>query len=547
MHAEFLFATMALLSVTAGAAPLPLIPTPVSGELREGAAPMALGAKGLEIGTGAGEFADALYSACEAAGVPAGIVNGAGQLEVYLLAEAAPEAYELEVTEKGARLGLGSEQAVHDVAATLAQLVQGKNLPAFSMKDGPLYTHRGILLDEARSPLGAEAVKKVLRVMAHYKLNRLHWHLTDDQGWRIEIKKYPRLTEIGGTRAESPRPEARYTGDGKPLTAFYTQDEIRDIVAYAKALGITIIPEIEVPGHATAILAAYPEFGNTDVPGYAVPKVSSAWGIHKTVLAPKEETFAFIQDVFDEVCALFPGAQEIYIGGDEVPRTEWEQSPFAQQFMREHGLSKAADIQTYFTDRVSAMMAAKGKKAICWDESLEADHLPDNMVALVWQGDHAAAQAAQRGCRSILCPRMYFYLDYPQGKAPTNGQYDGFPAKGVFSWQKILSYNPQQYDKVLGVQGNCWGEAIQTPAKLEYMMLPRLCAVAEVAWAPYASRPSEEAFRALIEKQYPYFDSEKLNFREEDGTPRRDRGAVKAGTAPDDMEGDDNSESAYQR
>lgn len=519
----------AWLGCAAPAAEMLLIPTPQSLEWRAGE--LRPGAAGVEIGFEAGEAGHELYSVLRELGVPAAVVNGAGQVRVRPMA-LPPGAYLLEVAPEG--LTLAGD--VHAAAATLAQLRrEGGAFPACRVVDAPLYAHRGLLLDEARSPLGAEEVRRVLRLMARYKLNRLHWHLTDDQGWRVEIRSYPRLTQVGGSRAESPRPESRYEGDGRPLRAFYTQQEMRELVDYAHRLGITIIPEFEIPGHATAILAAYPELGNTDIPGYRAPEVSCKWGVHRTVLAPKEETLRFIEQVLDELCELFPHAETIGIGGDEVPRSEWEQSPAVQQFMRERGMTRAAEVQDFFTRRAAAMLEARGRRALCWDEVLESDSLPDNVQCLVWRGTPAARLAEQKGVPVILCPRSHFYFDYPQGHAPRNGQYNGFPAKGVFPWQKLLRYDPAQYPNAVGVQGNAWGEAIQSPAKLEYMLLPRLCALAEVAWAPAETRPSEADFRRRIEAQYPAWDAAGLNFREEDGTPRRDRAAAAAqGPAEED-------------
>lgn len=521
------------------------IPLPVVCEVQTGTPGFSM-AEGIrvDVETSHSDVGRAAIRALQAAGVPVLPEEPTGELRVRVLTpeelqealagkelseELAAEYHALRVTPSGVELDIASEKALPAAAQTLAQALCRDEagqaaLPAMEVRDYPLLAHRGLLLDCARSPQSLEEIRRMLRVMARYKLNRLHWHLTDDQGWRLEISHYPRLTSVGATREESPLPEERWRGDGKPLTAFYTRQDVREIVDYAHQLGILVIPEIEVPGHSSAALAAYPELGNTDVPGYA-PKVSTEWGVHEYILAPRPETFCFLDVVLGEVCELFPQAPYIHIGGDEAPVKQWRESPAAQAFMRREEMTKEREIQHYFTHRVSDMLRRRGRAFIGWDEILEDPYLPARAIVMVWRDQEAARQAAERGAQVILCPTSHCYLDYSQGLDPKDPAYRGLGRATGKDWRHLYSLDPTLpgalQKQVLGIQGNAWGEAIHNAEKLEYMVVPRICALAEVAWRAPEDRKDVQDFERRLLAQYPYFDSEKLNFRQEDGTPRR--------------------------
>ena len=450
-----------------------------------------------------------------------------GELQVEQAEGMPAGSYRLECTPRGIIIRAADQGALHAAAQTLAQAAtidaEGQPaLPTLQVEDHPALPHRGIMLDPCRHPISVEGTKRILRLMARYKLNRLHWHLCDDQGWRLEIRKYPLLTEIGSKRSESSSWLDQSIKDGKPVAFHYTQDEVRDIVVYAHSLGITIIPEIEIPGHASAAVTAYPELGNRDCPGFA-PEVVTGWGVFTHVMAPGAFTFRFIEDVLTEVCELFPQAPYIHIGGDEVPRDQWQQSPAAQQFMQQHSLTRESQIQDYFTHFCAQVLRKLGRGMVGWDEIMSAPQLPQDAVVMAWRGMDHARIAAARGHRVILCPLQSFYFNFPQGKTPEDKFYTGLHGFDNINWQHVLSFDTSvPGNKVIGLQANLWSECIPDMRKLEFMLVPRICALAEHAWLYGApNRPTEEHFSTRLEQHIPYFDSLQLNFRQEDGTPRR--------------------------
>ncbi len=444
------------------------------------------------------------------------------------------EWYALTVTPEAIRIRVSEPGALHWAAQTLAQSIVTDTagqpaLPCMEAEDEPMLPYRGLMLDPCRHPLSVEQTKKMLRIMARYKLNRMHWHLTDDQGWRIEIKKYPKLTEVGSRRDSTPLLTNHEQSDNTPTAPFfYTQEEIADVVAYANSLGITVIPEIEIPGHASACIASYPELGNSDIEGYA-PQVATTWGVLPYTLAPKEATFRFIEDVLAEVLPLFPKAEFIHIGGDEAPREQWQQSPFAQAYMAKHGLSTAGQIQHKFTHHAAKWLAPHGRRIIGWDEIMMDGEVPATAVVMAWRSwvkPDAALTAAQRGHDVILTPDSHFYFNFAQGKLPENPAYTPHGWKEAQQdWRHVYSFNPlpasytpKQRTRIIGLQANCWSESIQNGSKLEYQTVPRICALAEVAWCPASQRRAEE-FLQRIRAQYPWFRQMGINFRHEDGRP----------------------------
>jgi len=359
--------------------------------------------------------------------------------------------------------------------------------PACEISDAPRFAYRGLQLDVGRHFFSVDFIKRYIDLMAHHKLNVFHWHLTDDQGWRIEIKKHPRLTDIGSYRKETligHYQDQPPQFDGKRYGGFYTQEEIKDVVAYAKSRFVTIVPEIELPGHALAALAAYPELGCTGGPY----EVRTKWAVSEDVFcAGNEKTFAFWEEVLAEVCSLFPG-QYVHIGGDECPKERWKTCPKCQKRIKDEKLADEHALQSYCIRRVGVMLAQRGKKLIGWDEILEGGLAPDATV-MSWRGEEGGIAAAQSGHDAIMTPDSHCYFDYYQGDPASEPLAIG----GLTTLEKVYRYEPipvqlteEQAKHILGTQGNVWTEYISTPEKVEYMAFPRACALAECAWSPKA-------------------------------------------------------------
>ena len=346
-------------------------------------------------------------------------------------------------------------------------------MQAIKINDYPRFSWRGMHLDVGRHMFSVEFIKKYLDLMAMFKMNVFHWHLTEDQGWRIEIIKYPKLTEISAFRTEH---------DGTVYGGFYTQDDIREIVAYAAERQITIVPEIEMPGHCMATLAAYPELSCTGGP-FEVPSV---WGVKKDVYcAGKEETFEFLENVLLEVMDLFPG-EYIHIGGDEVPKDRWEKCSKCQARMRKEGLADEHELQSYFIKRMETFLNEHGRKLIGWDEILEGGLAPEATV-MSWRGEKGGIEAAEMGHEVVMTPNSHCYFDHYQADPSTQPKAIG----GLTTLYDVYHYQPLpdelneiEKELILGAQGNVWTEYIKTPEQVEYMALPRMIALAEVDWSP---------------------------------------------------------------
>lgn len=386
-------------------------------------------------------------------------------------------------------------------------------IPAVRILDTPRFDYRGMHLDVARHFQPVEFVKKFIDQMAQYKFNYFHWHLTEDQGWRIEIKKYPRLTEIGSKRPETMKDRnfAPYVGDGIPHGGFYTQEQIKDVVAYAKARHITVIPEIELPGHASAALAAYPQFGCKADYQY---KVQTTWGIFKEVFCPTEETFKFLEDVLDETIALFPDSPYIHIGGDEVLKDHWKESPFVQELKKRENLKDEHEVQSYFIRRIEKFINAKGKKMIGWDEILEGGLAP-NATVMSWRGMKGGIEAAKSKHDVIMTPTDYVYFDYGQGDPayePLNiGSY--VPLEKVYAFEPVppeLTADEAKY--IIGGQANVWTEYMKTSSHVEYMAFPRMLALSEVLWSKKEDRDFGD-FRRRLYINFPRLDKQNVNYR----------------------------------
>ncbi|MDF1838613.1 MAG: beta-N-acetylhexosaminidase [Planctomycetota bacterium] len=415
--------------------------------------------------------------------------------EIYLdmlEEEGVPESYTMTIDANRVHiLGVGAPGAFY-ATQTLKQVVAPDGpvvFPHCEIEDEPRFRWRGMHLDVGRHLYPVDDVKNLLTWMAFHKLNTFHWHLTEDQGWRIEIKKYPKLTSVGAFRDSTPPYGERLGSDGERYGGYYTQDEIRSIVAFAANLHITVVPEIDMPGHMLAAIAAYPELGNTDIKDYA-PKVSSKWGVHRYTLSPKEETFQWVDDVLEEVCDLFP-AEYIHIGGDEAPKHQWKESAFAQSVMKREGLEDENALQSYFLARVSKMLEKRGRKLTGWDEIREGG-LAKGATVMVWRGWHNAVEAANQGHDVIMAPTSHTYFDYYQA--------DGKSELAKGPWyecigghlilQKVYSLDPVPKElkgtpaaqHILGTQGQLWTEYAKTWEKVEYLAFPRIAALSEVAW-----------------------------------------------------------------
>ncbi|MFN3343800.1 MAG: family 20 glycosylhydrolase [Flavobacteriales bacterium] len=385
------------------------------------------------------------------------------------------------------------------------------DFPTTFVIDQPRFSWRGMHLDVSRHFFPVSFVKRYIDLLSFYKMNVFHWHLTDDQGWRIEIKKYPRLTSVGGWRNGSMLGhynEHRY--DTIRYGGFYTQDEIREVVAYATEHGVTVVPEIEMPGHAMAALAAYPEFSCTR----GKFEVGKTWGVYDDVFCTRDSVFNFLEDVLSEVITLFP-SKYIHIGGDEVPKTRWKACSHCQQRMKDEKLKDEHELQSYFIRRIERFVNAKGRQIIGWDEILEGGLAP-NAAVMSWRGEEGGIAAVNENHFAVMTPGSHCYFDhyqsYPAGEPVAIG--------GLTTVQKVYSYEPipaqleeSKHKFILGAQGNVWTEYINTPADVEYMILPRMLALSEVLWSGRENR-NLAVFLGKIQVHFSWFKNSGINFSE---------------------------------
>ena len=424
-------------------------------------------------------------------------------------------AYTMNITTNEIYIAGENEAAVFNGIQTLLQMLPLQKsmpltIPQVSIKDYPRFAYRGMHLDVARHFFPVSFIKKYIDYLAAYKFNTFHWHLTDDQGWRIEIKKYPRLTEVGGYRNGTII--GRYPGKGNDSIyygGFYTQEQIKEVVQYAADRYIDVIPEIEMPGHASAAIAAYPQLScfpeedtrilkSTPWAGSRSGKhVQQTWGVFEDVFIPSDYTFNFLQDVLDEVMVLFP-SKYVHIGGDECPKESWKRSAFCQQLIKEKNLKDEHGLQSYFIQRIEKYINSKGKKIIGWDEILEGGLAP-NATVMSWRGEQGGIQAAKQNHDVIMTPGTHCYFDHSQSKnedSVTIGSY--LPVEKVYSYEPIPAVLTAAQSKfVMGAQANLWTEYIKNTAKVEYMIFPRMIALSEVLWSPKAKRNWKEFDRRL--------------------------------------------------
>lgn len=463
---------------------------------------------------------------------PVGLAKDCAKVKGFIFlkdANLAEEEYSIDITKANCIVRASSYNGFLYAIQTLKQLTSvnifGNEpnpaekflFPCVKIQDKPRFGYRGMHLDCSRHFFSVEEVKKYLDIMALYKLNRFHWHLTDDQGWRVEIKKYPRLTEIGAFRNGTVIKKDWGSNDGVRYGGYYTQEQMKDIVAYAGKLGIVVIPEIDLPGHMMGALAGYPELGCTGGPY----EVWTRWGISDQVLCPgKDGMFTFLEDVFTELMDIFP-SEYIHIGGDECPKTEWEKCPACQARIKALGIkadghhSAEQFLQSYVTARVQKFLNDHGRKIIGWDEILEGE-LAKGATVMSWRGTDGGIKASAMGFDVIMTPNTYCYFDYYQSEDQDK---EPFGIGGFLPWDKVYSYEPleglndSQQKHILGVQANLWTEYVATPEHLEYMLLPRMNALSEVQWCVPENKDIERFKAAMEAESFKIFDILGYNYR----------------------------------
>ncbi|MFC7967842.1 beta-N-acetylhexosaminidase [Streptomyces cinereoruber] len=515
-----------------------LIPAPLSAEHRGGApGHVTLDARTvLDAGPGTEGTARRLRADLGAAtGLP--LPDGTGERAVRLriseevAREHGHEGYRLTTGAPGAAVLVegGGPAGVFWGAQTLRQLLgpdayrrapvtdRAWTLPHTTVEDRPRFGWRGLMLDVSRHFTPKDDVLRLLDLLAAHKLNVLHFHLTDDQGWRIEIERHPRLTEVGSWRARSKwghRASPLWTDT--PHGGFYTRDDIREIVAYAAERHITVVPEIDLPGHSQAAIAAYPELGNTDVVDTAALAVWDTWGVNPNVLAPTEEVLRFYEGVFEEVLELFP-SPFVHVGGDECPKDQWKASPAAQARMRELGLADEDELQSWFVRHFDRWLTARGRRLIGWDEILEGG-LAEGAAVSSWRGYAGGIAAAEAGHDVVMCPEQHVYLDHRQ--AP--GEDEPMPIGYVRTLEDVYRFepvppglSPEAAAHILGTQANVWTEVMENRSRVDYQVFPRLAAFAEVAWSalPAPGERDYTGFERRMDTHYRRLDALGVDYR----------------------------------
>ena len=399
--------------------------------------------------------------------------------------------------------------------------VETKSLDVYNIKpmiieDYPRFKYRGMMLDVSRHFMPKEFIKKFIDIMSIHKMNKFHWHLTDDHGWRIEIKQYPKLTEIGSMRDGTLIGHSRFAGknpkfDNIPHGGFYTQEEIKDIIKYAEERFIEIIPEIDMPGHTASLIASYPELGTLK----EKTEVKKIWGVQDEILIPTENTFNFLDNLFREITDIFPSSY-VHIGGDEARKKQWIESEEVQKLMEKLEIEDEDSLQTYFIGRIQKILNNYEKKIIGWDEIIEGGLVNDATV-MSWRGEEGGIYAAKAGNNAIMSPTSHLYFDYYQARTG-----EPLAIGGLIPLEKVYSYEPipegldiNQATKILGAQGNVWTEYIKTPEMVEYMSVPRMTALSEIVWSKRKKRDFSE-FRKRLNFYKYFLDKKKVNYRNKD-------------------------------
>jgi hexosaminidase len=440
-----------------------------------------------------------------------------------------PEGYSIKSSPKAIEIKGNDAAGLFRGIQTLIQLLpaspsESMSIPTVNIEDYPRFKYRGLMLDCGRHFFSADFVKQYIDFIALHKMNTFHWHLTDDQGWRIEIKKYPKLTEVGGYRNGTIIGHHPGTGnDNERYGGYYTQEQIKEIVKYAADRYITIIPEIEMPGHASAAIAAYPQlscFPNENTPiakgvhwsGDSTGKqVQQSWGVYPDVFNPSDYTFNFLQDVLDEVMQLFP-SKYIHIGGDECPKTYWKRSAFCQNLIKEKGFKNEEGLQSYFIHRIEKYLNSKGRNIIGWDEILEGGIAP-NATIMSWRGEKGGIETAHQDHDVVMTPGAYVYIDHSQSKSEDSLTIGGYlPVEQVYGYNPVPAELPVDKQKyVLGAQANVWTEYMSNPEKVEYMIFPRISAVSEVLWSRLEDKNFDD-FLQRLQTQYKRYDLWKVKY-----------------------------------
>jgi len=511
---------------------LSLIPYPQS--LTAGVGHFTLNADTvLRVSAGADAAADTFVASIRrAAGFPLPVQpitsdsRRANTIDLILSDDASPndEGYHLHITPDRVQIRARAAAGLFYGLQTLRQLLPADleqsaprdsyTLPALTIEDAPRYRWRGLHLDVGRHMFPVTFIKKFIDAMALHKLNVFHWHLTEDQGWRLEIKRYPRLTEVGSKRAATPYPADRTKLDGIPYGGFYTQEEVREVVAYAAQRFVTVVPEIEMPGHAVAALASYPELGCVGH-GY---QVRTFWGIEDDVFcAGNENVYTFLQHVLEEVFDLFP-SEYIHIGGDECPKVRWEKCPKCQAAIQREGLKDEHELQSYFIRRMEKFLNQHGRRLVGWDEILEGGLAP-NATVMSWRGVDGGIAAAAAGHDVIMSPTTAVYFDYYQSEdtenePPAIGGY--VPIEHVYAFDPMQGVPADKFMHVLGGQGNIWTEYMPTEDQVEYMVYPRAAALAEALWTAPAFPRRYDAFARRLRGHLPRLDALDIHYRQPD-------------------------------
>ncbi|MFK4596098.1 beta-N-acetylhexosaminidase [Streptomyces pristinaespiralis] len=513
-----------------------VLPLPLSGETRNGGFVLD-GSTVIDAGPGTEGAERRLRADLGAAtGLPLPPGAGADGKAIRLRVDAAdaghlgPEGYRLDVDGDGITIHGGGAAGVFWGVQTLRQLLGPEayrraplaadrrwEVPGTSVEDAPRFSWRGLMLDVSRHFMPKEGVLRYLDLLAAHKLNVFHFHLTDDQGWRIEIKRYPGLTEVGAWRSRTKYGHrASPLWDEAPHGGYYTQDDIREIVAYAAERHITVVPEIDIPGHSQAAIAAYPELGNTDVIDTTSLTVWDNWGITPNVLAPTDSTLRFYEGVLEEVLDLFPSTF-VHIGGDECPKDQWRASTAAQARIKELGLADEDELQSWFIRHFDRWLTDRGRRLIGWDEILEGGLAPGAAVSS-WRGYKGGIAAAEAGHDVVMCPEQQVYLDHRQAAGDDEPMPIGYvrTLEDVYRFEPVPpALAPEAAAHILGTQANVWTEVMQDSARVDYQVFPRLAAFAEVAWS--ALPPSAErdfaGFERRMTAHYARLDALGVHYR----------------------------------
>lgn len=500
---------------------LPILPRPLHAARLPGEFPIGPDLKifAPEACSGAARELKEVLSACTGWALPVHIEEGPQsptltRAIIFCAGEPslAVEAYSVHIEWFAVRVVAGGAAGAYYAVQSLVQLlppavVQGVPrgdiawaFPCAQIEDAPRFAWRGLLLDSARWFQPVDTIKSLIRQMAALKLNTFHWHLTDDQGWRLAIEKYPKLTSVGSVRKESPRGHYAHFlgGDGIPHGGYYSREDVREIVAFAAARHVNVVPEIDMPGHAQAAVAAYPEIGCQARP----PEVSTTWGVHETLFSPGEPAIRFLQDVLEEVLGLFPGPF-IHLGGDEAVKTQWNDSPVAQEQIAAHGLSGTEALQGWFMARMADFLRERGRRTLGWDENLEGG-FAEGSIVMAWRSAETGVAAARAGFDVVMAPKEFTYLDFYQSADASSEPlaiHGHLPLETVYAFEPVApELSAVETARILGVQGQIWTDYLPTPALVEYMTFPRACALAEVAW----SAPSRRDYSGFLERLRPH-------------------------------------------